>query len=317
VSEGHRAVEQRNHPSAGGKRRTSADHHAPRASDFERDCYRRRTAEQYAHDNLEHALRTGPVTFDDANQPATAATFNIPGTYVLQLSAFDGALTTNATVTVTVNANTSNLTTGWIQSPVNNAAVSGQVPITLISGITLVSGTLTYFPATNPQGVVTLNASTTGSGPIGTFDATLLANGGYFIILNGTNSQNVTQTSQVYVTSVGDYKPGRVTATITDLTVPAPGLPIQIQRTYDSLVRGTSSDFGYGWTLGVNIQTQIRAFASCAIDVSMALFTWAVASHRLGLMRAILYPALFTLLAVHAGTRARREALKLQGTHPS
>ena len=50
----------------------------------------------------------------------------------------------------------------------------------------------------------------------------------------------MTQTSQVYVTAVGDYKPGRVTATITDLTVPAPGLPIQIQRTYDSLVRGTS-----------------------------------------------------------------------------
>ncbi len=40
----------------------------------------------------------GAVTFDDANQPATAATFNVPGTYVLQLSAFDGALTTNSTV---------------------------------------------------------------------------------------------------------------------------------------------------------------------------------------------------------------------------
>jgi hypothetical protein len=112
----------------------------------------------------------GPVTFDDANQPATAATFNVPGTYVLQLSAFDGALTTNATVTITVNAN-NNLTTGWILSPVNNAAVSGQVPITLVSGISLVSGTLTYFPAT----------------------------------------------------AVGDYKPGRVTATITDLTVDLPG----------------------------------------------------------------------------------------------
>ena len=210
----------------------------------------------------------GPVTFDDANQPATAATFNIPGTYVLQLNAFDGALTTNASVTITVNANTSNLTTGWILSPVNNAAVSGQVPITLVSGINLVSGTLTYFPATNPQAVVTLNASATGSGQIGTFDATLLANGGYFIILNGTNSQNVTQTSQVYVTSIGDYKPGRVTATITDLTAPAPGLPIQIQRTYDSLVRGTSSDFGYGWTLGINIQTQISPTGDVTLTIN-------------------------------------------------
>lgn len=59
----------------------------------------------------------------------------------------------------------------------NNAAVSGQVPITLIPNITLVRGTLTYFPAANLQAVVTLNATTTGSGQIGTFDATLLANG--------------------------------------------------------------------------------------------------------------------------------------------
>ncbi len=56
---------------------------------------------------------------------------------------------------------------------------------------------------------------------------------------------------------VGDYKPGRVTASITDLTVPAPGLAIQIQRTYDSLTRATTADFDYGWTLGVNIQTEI------------------------------------------------------------
>ncbi len=49
-----------------------------------------------AHQHLECSLRPGPVTFDDANQPATAATFNVPGTCVLQLSATDAALTTNA-----------------------------------------------------------------------------------------------------------------------------------------------------------------------------------------------------------------------------
>ena len=185
----------------------------------------------------------------------------------MQLSAFDGALTTNSTVTITVSAN-NNLTTGWILSPAASAAISGQVPITLISGITLVSGTLTYFPANNPQAVVTVNANTTGSGQIATLDATLLNNGGYFILLNGTNSQNVTQTSQVYVTAVGDYKPGRVTATITDLTVPAPGLPIQIQRTYDSLVRGTSSDFGYGWRLGINIQTQVSPTGDVTLTIN-------------------------------------------------
>ena len=50
----------------------------------------------------------------------------------------------------------------------------------------------------------------------------------------------------------GNYKPGRVTATVTDFTVPSAGLSIQIQRTYDSLIKSQSSDFGYGWQLGLN-----------------------------------------------------------------
>ena len=58
------------------------------------------------------------------------------------------------------------------------------------------------------------------------------------------------------MTVAGDYKPGRVTATVTDFTVPAPGLPIQIQRVYDSLTRGTSLDFGYGWRLGIQVNLQ-------------------------------------------------------------
>jgi RHS repeat-associated protein len=205
------------------------------------------------------------VTFDNPNQAATAARFSAPGNYVLQLTASDGVLMTSSTVAITVEANT-NLPSGWILNPVNQSTVSGQVPVTLIPGITLTSGTLTYYPANNPANVATIN-STTGSGQIATFDSTLLANGGYFILLNGTNSQGQTLTSQVYVTVAGDYKPGRVTATITDLTVSAPGLPIQIQRTYDSLVRGTSSDFGFGWKLGINIQTSVSATG----DVTLTL----------------------------------------------
>ena len=56
----------------------------------------------------------------------------------------------------------------------------------------------------------------------------------------------------------GDYKPGRVTTTVTDLTVPAPGLPIQISRTYDSLMRNnTANDLGYGWSLGIKLQLEV------------------------------------------------------------
>jgi hypothetical protein len=36
---------------------------------------------------------------------------------------------------------------------------------------------------------------------------------------------------------------------VTDFTVPLAGLPIQIGRSYDSLERHLSGDFGYGWKL--------------------------------------------------------------------
>ena len=70
-----------------------------------------------------------------------------------------------------------------------------------------------------------------------------------------------------WIVVAGDYKPGRVTTTVTDLVVPAPGLPIQIQRTYDSLNRSISGDFGYGWTLGMNVQLEI----SPTSDVTLTL----------------------------------------------
>src|SRR5205823_3380675 len=49
---------------------------------------------------------TGPgaVTFGQLNEPVTTATFASAGTYVLMLSANDGALTGTDTVTVIVNS---------------------------------------------------------------------------------------------------------------------------------------------------------------------------------------------------------------------
>jgi len=46
----------------------------------------------------------GTVAFGNANFPATTASFSAPGTYVLDLTASDGMLSSSATVTITVNA---------------------------------------------------------------------------------------------------------------------------------------------------------------------------------------------------------------------
>jgi RHS repeat-associated protein len=201
------------------------------------------------------------VTFSASQQLATTVTFPATGVYMLQITATDslgsrsmqvGPITVTAPQTITV-------ATGWLGSPADNAQVTGLVPITVASGVTLASGTLSYYPTANPSASLILNSSTTGSGTLATLDTTLLANGSYYILLNATDSTGKSMLSGVDILVGGDYKPGRVTTTVTDLVVPAPGLPIQISRTYDSLVRGTSADFGYGWTLGVNVQLDVAA----------------------------------------------------------
>ena len=83
----------------------------------------------------------------------------------------------------------------------------------------------------------TANPNRNGTGTLATFDPTTLRNGAYWIELIGTNTAGLNQTNTVLVTVQGDLKLGRVLATTTDLKVPAPGLAIKIERTYDSLNR--------------------------------------------------------------------------------
>jgi YD repeat-containing protein len=199
----------------------------------------------------------GAITFANPQQLVTTASFSQAGIYLIQLSASDSAgNSTSGQLSVTVNP-VPDTPQGWIGSPVNGSAVSGLVPITLASGITLQSGILTYYPVNNPNNATVLNATTTGSGQIGTLDTTTLPNGSYWIHLEATDSSGNLEYSLVLVTVTGNYKPGRVTATVTDLVVPATGLTINIQRTYDSLNAGTSGDFGYGWNLGINVNLTV------------------------------------------------------------
>jgi hypothetical protein len=183
---------------------------------------------------------SGPaaVKFSAPQQPVTYVEFSAPGSYMLQVIATDalgsqtlvvGPITVNPAVALSSSQ-------GWILSPINRATVTGIVPITLIPSETLTGGTLTYYPVSNPSAITVLNANTTGTGQLATLDTTLLNNGSYYIELEATDTTGKTQGSGVYIVVAGDYKPGRVTATVTDLVVPAPGLPIQIQRTYDSLL---------------------------------------------------------------------------------
>jgi RHS repeat-associated protein/uncharacterized repeat protein (TIGR01451 family) len=148
---------------------------------------------------------------------------------------------------------------GWIGQPAIGTVVQGQLPITVAPGIALTSGVLEFWPTSNPANITVLNSNTTGSGTIGAFDGTLLANGGYTIQLQATASNGTSQTSLTTVSVMGENKPGRVTATVTDLQVPLGGFPITIARTYDSLERSRVEDFGFGWSLSVGVKLEVDA----------------------------------------------------------
>jgi len=200
----------------------------------------------------------GTVTFANPNQASTTATFSQDGTYVLQLSATDTVNSGWAQFTVTVvPPSIASEVQGWVGSPAYGSTVSGIVPITLAPGVTLASGTLMYAPVNNPSNVTMLNANVSGSGQIGTLDTTMMANGPYMIQMQATDTSGNFQYSLVLVTISGNYKPGRLTTTVADLVVPANGLPINIQRSYDSLNAGTNGDFGYGWNLGINVNLTV------------------------------------------------------------
>jgi RHS repeat-associated protein len=202
---------------------------------------------------------TGLATFSysavNAGTDSLQAVANISG-----LGAFSNIVNVNWTVPAGGGGGTTVVAQqGWIGQPLSGLTTQGQIPITVAPGITLTSGTLEYWPTSNPADVHVINGNTTGSGTIGTFDATTLASGGYTIQLQATASNGTQQTSLIVVSVIGDNKPGRVTFTVTDLKVPLAGMPIAISRTYDSLNRDKSGDFGFGWTLSTSVDLQVDA----------------------------------------------------------
>lgn len=200
----------------------------------------------------------GTVTFATPQAVSTTASFSDPGVYVVEMTASDTGVSASAQATITVlPMQISSASQGPIGSPATGETLTGLVPISLASGVTLQSGILEYYPANNINSVTVLNSSTSGNGQLALLDTTSLANGSYWIQLNAIDTTGKTQTGLVLVTVAGNYKPGRVTATVTDLVVPSNGISINIQRRYDSLNTASSSDFGYGWSLGTNVNLTV------------------------------------------------------------
>ena len=229
-----------------------------------------------------------PITFSAPQQGATNITFQAPGNYVLQLSATDNVSSGSAQFPVTVLRNP-NEGTGWIGSPLYGATVSGIVPITVASGVNLQNGTLSYYPANNSNSVTVLNSNTTGSGQIGALDTTTLPNGSYLIQLQSTQTNGDSEYDVTLVNVGGDYKPGRLTTNVTDLVVPATGLAINIERSYDSLNANAVGDFGYGWNLSTNVDLTVDPQGNVTFTLGGQRRTFYLSPQSLGSVFSFLF----------------------------
>jgi RHS repeat-associated protein len=194
----------------------------------------------------------GTVSFGNPNQAATTASFAEPGDYVLRLTASDSLLSASDEVGVTVNP--------AVPPPVvsigglpDGAEVTTRVNVTG----TVSAGSnwrLEYSPGdgTGPAGWTTLASgnSPVTNGLLGLFDPTLLLNGTYALRLVATDAAAQTTAASVSLIVSGQQKIGVFSLSFNDLDVPVAGLPIQLNRTYDSRDKRVG-DFGVGWTLGL------------------------------------------------------------------
>ena len=98
------------------------------------------------------------------------------------------------------------------------------------------------------------------NGLLGTLDPTLMDDGFYDVRLTVEDtSGQISTADQVYEVD-GDAKIGDFTLTFTDVNIPNVGIPLTVTRTYNSMDKDTSGDFGYGWSLSVtNIKVETSA----------------------------------------------------------
>ncbi|NJR73770.1 MAG: VWA domain-containing protein [Scytonema sp. CRU_2_7] len=86
---------------------------------------------------------------------------------------------------------------------------------------------------------------------IGQFDPTILFNGNYVLRVTAQDFSGNINSQGVFLGVSGDNKLGNFRLELTDLSIPLAGIPIQVNRVYDTLQSSFSSDFGFGWSLGV------------------------------------------------------------------
>ncbi len=198
------------------------------------------------------------------------ATFNTAGDYTLRLTAHDGSLTNFDDVTISVMDATSPV--AEISRPIDGSTITAPADIIGTAQSPILKDYVVEYrlaPDTDvadvesaeaPWSVLASNSVSVTSNALAVFDPTLLLNGIYELRLTATDVVGRSTTSEpISVIVDRNLKIGHFTISFNDLTLPVPGLPIQVTRTYDSraAAAGLQGDFGLGWTLDIkNVRLQ-------------------------------------------------------------
>jgi RHS repeat-associated protein len=204
------------------------------------------------------------LQLNDTPQPLDAAgraiiTPTVVGMYTLVATAQDGAGNLG-TAQATFQAIDASQDT---EAPVVSLTAPGEDAVltapTIVRGTvqdaTLVRWSLERSPRGAAQWTTLATGTTTVTEEVlGTFDPTLLLNDLYDLRLSAEDANGRSSTVMLVVRVTGNMKVGHLSFTLQDLTIPVVGLPITINRTYDSR-DPRSGDFGHGWRLDVQSVT--------------------------------------------------------------
>ncbi len=192
--------------------------------------------------NWSQVTGPGTVTFDNASLTNSGVTFGADGIYVLKLSASDGQYTNSSEVTVGVNPTLSVVLTapseGSTYTVPTNFLVQAEAGLTGGGGVTQVwfyAGSLLIgTDESEPFSVEWKNV------PEG--DHVLRA------VAVSTNLDNFSLASDpVNISVAWPTNVGQVTLAEADLSLPGAGLPIEVNRVYDT--RHDAGAFGTKWQL--------------------------------------------------------------------
>ncbi len=180
----------------------------------------------------------GTVTFSNFHQTNTSATFSANGVYVLHLSVSDGQYTNTSAVTIAVNPTVSVSLT----APISGSIYTVPTNFVLEATATSSSGTVTnvsFYANSTLIGSVT-NAPFSFNWKSVTAGSLALSAVAYTTDAANTGLAS----SPVNVTVNWPTNVGQVSLALTDLQIPVAGLPITVNRQYNTQY-GTSGSFGY------------------------------------------------------------------------